>query len=76
MNLRAFRVSNDWEQEQQPPNVVNVEGLLAVVDSGALQQGLPLYTKVEDLSTLFARETRVYTPTSSAFFARKPFFLS
>lgn len=76
MKLLAFRVSNDWEQEQQPHSVVNVEGLPAVVDREALQQGLSLYIKVADLPTLFARETRIYTLTSSAFFARNPFFLS
>jgi hypothetical protein len=56
--------------------VVNVEGLPAVVDREALQQGLSLYIKVADLPTLFARETRIYIPTSSVFFARNPFFPS
>jgi hypothetical protein len=56
--------------------VVNVEGLPAVVDREALQQGPSLYIKVADLPTLFARETRIYIPTSSVFFARNPFFPS
>jgi hypothetical protein len=56
--------------------VVNVEGLPAAVDTEARQQGLSLYIKVADLPTLFARETRIYIPTSSTFFARNPFFLS
>lgn len=76
MKLRAFRVSNGSEQEQQRHSVVNVEGLPVVVDKEALQQGLSQHIKVADLPTLFARETRIYIPTSSAFFARNPFFLS
>jgi hypothetical protein len=56
--------------------VVNVEGLPAVVDKEAPRQGLSLYIKVADLPALSVRETRIYIPTSSAFFTRKPFFPS